>query len=442
VAKLDRAASSNEVLDMETEFCSVALDIIGKAVFNYDFGSVTKESPVVKAVYRALQEAEHRSTSFIPYWKLPFAKFYLKNLQDFDENMKLLNSVLNELIAKAFASQNRQDVSELESRDYGAGENASLLRFLVDMRGENATSLQLRDDLMTMLIAGHETSAALLTWTFFELGRNPALLRRVQAEIDAVLQGRAPTLEDMMNLPLLRSCLAETLRMYPEPPLLIRRALEDDTLPQGGAAGRIFLPRGTDVFISTWNMHHSPEFWEHPEVYNPDRFLRNFTNPKQADWAGYTPGSGKQMYPNEVHADFAFLPFGGGSRKCIGDQFAMMETLTTVALILQRFDVRLAVPAEQVGMRTGACTARTSPRVFPPSIRLIPDYGLPHYIGATIHTENGLMMRVTRREEPGPASSESAPVAESAKSPIRRSTAGGSKRKVSVTASATSAVAA
>jgi cytochrome P450 len=271
--------------------------------------------------------------------------------------MKLLNSVLNELIAKAFASQNRQDVSELESRDYSAGENASLLRFLVDMRGENATSLQLRDDLMTMLIAGHETSAALLTWTFFELGRNPTLLRRVQGELDTVLQGHAPTLEDMMSLPLLRRCLAETLRMYPEPPLLIRRALEDDTLPQGGASKRTFLPRGTDVFISTWNMHRSPEFWEHPEIYDPDRFLRNFSNSKQADWAGYSPGSGKQMYPNEVHADFAFLPFGGGSRKCIGDQFAMMETMTTVALILQRFDVHLAVPAEQVGMRTGTTNA-------------------------------------------------------------------------------------
>ena len=81
LAKMDQASQHGTHLNMETEFCSVSLDIIGKAVFNYEFGSVNKESPVVKAVYRALQEAEHRSTSFIPYWNLPLARYYLKNLQ-------------------------------------------------------------------------------------------------------------------------------------------------------------------------------------------------------------------------------------------------------------------------------------------------------------------------------------------------------------------------
>eukprot|EP01042_Synura_sphagnicola_P011303 gene11303-14449_t len=91
VQKLNSAAAGGDtktILNMETEFCSVSLDIIGKAVFNYDFKSVTKESPVVKAVYRALQEAEYRSTSFIPYWDLPFANRYLENLKEFEANMK------------------------------------------------------------------------------------------------------------------------------------------------------------------------------------------------------------------------------------------------------------------------------------------------------------------------------------------------------------------
>ncbi|KAJ1419557.1 cytochrome P450 [Ochromonadaceae sp. CCMP2298] len=182
--KLGDAADSGVVLNMETEFCS--------AVFNYRFGSVTKESPVVKAVYRALQEAEYRSTSFIPYWKLPFANKYLKNLQDFEANMDLLNNVLNELIVNAFATRDVQDVEELENRNYDEIENTSLLRFLVDMRGEESTSKQLRDDLMTMLIAGHETTAAVLTWTFYELSQNPELQRRVQEEVDTVLGGRRP----------------------------------------------------------------------------------------------------------------------------------------------------------------------------------------------------------------------------------------------------------
>ena len=353
VDKLNNAAESGLPLNMETEFCSVSLDIIGRAVFNYNFGSVNQESPVVKAVYRALQEAEHRSTSFIPYWNLPFANLYLKNLQDFEKNMKLLNGVLDELIAKAIESQDKGDVEELETRNYATMENPSLLRFLVDMRGEESTSKQLRDDLMTMLIAGHETTAAVLTWTFFELAQQPDLMARVQKEVDDVLQGRDPRFEDMTNLPLIRLCLAETLRMYPEPPLLIRRALEDDVLPKGGAKSTTFIPKGTDIFMATWNIHRSEEFWDEPLKYKPDRFTKNFTNPSQSEWAGYKAGSNKLLYPNEVCSDFAFLPFGGGSRKCVGDQFAMMEATATLALILQRFDLSLATTPEHVGMKTG-----------------------------------------------------------------------------------------
>ena len=82
IKKLNNAAVSGSSLNMETEFCSVSLDIIGRAVFNYNFSSVETESPIVKAVYRALQEAEHRSTSFIPYWNIPFARHFMKNLKD------------------------------------------------------------------------------------------------------------------------------------------------------------------------------------------------------------------------------------------------------------------------------------------------------------------------------------------------------------------------
>ena len=235
------------------------LCITGRAVFNYDFKSVTTESPVVKAVYRALKEAEHRSTSFIPYWNLPFAKYYMSNLIDFEANMKLLNDVLDELIIKAVETQNVADVEDLEKRDYSSMENPSLLRFLVDMRGEETSSKQLRDDLMTMLIAGHETTAAVLTWTFFELSQQPELYEKVRKEVDEVLKGKQPTYEDMANLPLIRLCLAETLRMYPQPPLLIRRALEDDVLPKGGAKDKTFLPKVPHSLIHayTFTTHHT-----------------------------------------------------------------------------------------------------------------------------------------------------------------------------------------
>eukprot|EP01040_Poterioochromonas_malhamensis_P000399 gene399-431_t len=367
ISKLEHASQTNEVLDMETEFCSVALDIIGKAVFNYDFGSVTKESPVVKAVYRCLKEAEHRSMTPLPYWNLPFANQLVPRLVKFNKDLQLLNTVLDELIIQALSSKNQADVEELENRDYDAMENPSLLRFLVDMRGEDTTSRQLRDDLMTMLVAGHETTAAVLTWALFELSQKPHLVAKAREELFAVLGDRDPTYDDVPNLPYLRLIIAESLRMYPEPPLLIRRALVDHTLPKGSAGFETKVMRGADIFLSLYNIHHSSEYWENPNEFDPERFLRPFNNPRHPDWAGYKPMNGT-LYPNEIHADFAFLPFGGGSRKCIGDQFALMESAVTLAMILRKYDFSLAIPPSEVGISTGA----------------------------TIHTKNGLMMRVKK----------------------------------------------
>ncbi|KAJ1391279.1 Cytochrome P450 [Sesbania bispinosa] len=153
-------------LDLEAEFSSLALDIIGLGVFNYDFGSVTKESPVIKAVYGTLFEAEHRSTFYIPYWKIPLARWIVPRQRKFQDDLKVINTCLDELITNA--KESRQD--------------ASLLRFLVDMRGADVDDRQLRDDLMTMLIAGHETTAAVLTWAVFLLAQNPSKMKKAQAE--------------------------------------------------------------------------------------------------------------------------------------------------------------------------------------------------------------------------------------------------------------------
>jgi cytochrome P450 len=355
---------------METEFCSVALDIIGKAVFNYDFGSVTKESPVIQAVYSTLKEAEHRSITPLPYWDLPLASILVPRQRKFSRDMALLNNVLDELIQKALANKNQASVEDLEKRDYDSMENPSLLRFLVDMRGEESTSMQLRDDLMTMLIAGHETTAAVLTWALFELSQKPDVMKKAQREIDEVLGKRDPTFDDISKLSYLRLIVAESLRMYPEPPLLIRRALEDHVLPAGGTGkdGGFKILRGTDIFLAIYNIHRSPEFWKNPNDFNPDRFLEPFTNPDRPDWEGYTPNN-STMYPNEVHSDFAFLPFGGGSRKCVGDQFALMEAVITLAMVLRDYEFTLAMRPEDVGI----------------------------YTGATIHTRNGLNMKVKKR---------------------------------------------
>lgn len=174
-------------------------------------------------------------------------------------------------------------------------------------------------------------------------------------------------------MPYIRSVLAESLRLYPQPPILIRRALNDDILPAGlkGAQGGYPIGKGADLFISVWNLHRSPYLWKDPDEFRPERFSERFENPDfQGLWAGYDPASqGASLYPNEVASDFAFLPFGGGMRKCVGDQFALMEATVAITMLLRRYTFRLATRLEDVGMATGA----------------------------TIHTSKGLKCRVQAR---------------------------------------------
>uniref|UniRef100_A0A7C9CWR7 Unspecific monooxygenase n=1 Tax=Opuntia streptacantha TaxID=393608 RepID=A0A7C9CWR7_OPUST len=359
-------------LDLEAEFSSLALDIIGLGVFNYDFGSITKESPVIKAVYGTLFEAEHRSTFYIPYWKFPLAKWLVPRQRKFQNDLKVINDCLDGLIKNAKETRQETDVEKLQQRDYSSLKDASLLRFLVDMRGVDVDDRQLRDDLMTMLIAGHETTAAVLTWSIFLLAQNPTKMKKAQAEIDAVLgQGRI-TFDLIKKLEYIRLIVAEALRLYPQPPLLIRRALKSDLLPGGykGQKDGFQIPKGTDVFVSVYNLHRSPFFWDKPHEFEPERFLVPRTNEDIEGWSGFDPSrSPGALYPNEIISDFAFLAFGGGPRKCVGDQFALMESTIALTMLLQKFDVELKGSPEAVELVTGA----------------------------TIHTKNGLWCRVRRR---------------------------------------------
>ncbi|CAL1352180.1 unnamed protein product [Linum trigynum] len=359
-------------LDLEAEFSNLALDIIGLGVFNYDFGSVTKESPVIKAVYGTLFEAEHRSTFYIPYWKIPLARWIVPRQRKFHSDLKVINDCLDGLIKNAKDTREEADVEKLQQRDYANIKDASLLRFLVDMRGDDVDNRQLRDDLMTMLIAGHETTAAVLTWAVFLLAQNPTKMKKAQAELDAVLGQEKPTFESLKKLEYIRLIVVESLRLYPQPPLLIRRSLKPDVLPGGyqGAPDGYAIPAGTDIFVSVYNLHRSPHFWDRPNDFEPERFLVTKTNESVEGWAGFDPSrSPGALYPNEVVSDFALLPFGGGPRKCVGDQFALMESTVALAMLLQKFDVEL--------------------RGSPESVELV--------TGATIHTKNGLWCKLRKR---------------------------------------------
>ncbi|CAI7747340.1 unnamed protein product [Closterium sp. NIES-53] len=343
--KLERAADKGQVVEMESLFSRMTLDVIGKAVFNYEFNSLSKDTGIVEAVYVTLREAEVRSTSLFPYWKIPPLRVVMPSQRKVSDALTLINGTLNTLIAECKQTVEAEEEEFFE--EYLNKEDPSILHFLV-ASGDDVTSKQLRDDLMTMLIAGHETSAAVLTWAFYLLAQNPSAMAKLQAEVDLVLGDRQPSIEDFKKLRFTTRVINEAMRLYPQPPVLIRRALEDDVL------GGYPIKEGQDIFISVWNLHHSPELWQDAEAFRPERW----------------PLDGPD--PTEVTENFSYLPFGGGQRKCIGDVFATFEVTTAVAMLARHFDFSLAPGAEEVGMTTGA----------------------------TIHTTNGLLMTVSRRTPP------------------------------------------
>ncbi|KAK6147100.1 hypothetical protein DH2020_018012 [Rehmannia glutinosa] len=256
VEKLKPDVLNGSAVNMEEKFSQLTLDVIGLSVFNYNFDSLTTNSPVIEAVYTALKEAELRSTDLLPYWKA----------------------------AKC------REIVETE------GERIS--------EEEYVSSTQLRDDLLSMLVAGHETTGSVLTWTAYLLSKDPSSQRKAQEEVDRVLQGRLPTYEDIKNLKFLTRCINESMRLYPHPPVLLRRAQVADVLP-----GDYKVNPGQDIMISVYNIHHSAQVWERADDFVPERF--NLDSP----------------IPNETNTDFRFIPFSGGPRKCVGDQFALLKRL-------------------------------------------------------------------------------------------------------------------
>ncbi|XP_042449339.1 protein LUTEIN DEFICIENT 5, chloroplastic-like isoform X1 [Zingiber officinale] len=343
--KLDVAASDGEDVEMESLFSRLTLDVIGKAIFNYEFDSLTNDNGIVEAVYIVLREAEMRSTAPIPTWEIPIWKDISPRQKKVSQALKLINSTLDDLIAICKKMVEQEELQFHE--EYMNEQDPSILHFLL-ASGDDVSSKQLRDDLMTLLIAGHETSAAVLTWTFYLLSKSPEVVAKLQDEADSVLGDRFPTIEDLKKLKYTTRVINESLRLYPQPPVLIRRSLEDDML------GEYPIKRGEDIFISVWNLHRSPKHWVDAEKFNPERWLLDGPN------------------PNESNQNFSYLPFGGGPRKCVGDMFATFETVVATAMLVRRFNFQIAPGAPPVAMTTGA----------------------------TIHTTEGLEMTVTRRTIP------------------------------------------
>jgi cytochrome P450 len=168
---------------------------------------------------------------------------------------------------------------------------------------------QLRDEIVTLFIAGHETTALALSWTLYLLSQHPDVENCLRKELDVVLAGRTPTLIDLPKLTYLRKVLDESMRLYPPGWLTERKAITDDEI------GGYRIPAGTTLAITQYVTHRHPQFWDEPTKFDPERFT-----PQRS--------SGRPRY--------AYFPFGGGPRQCIGKNLATLETQLVLAMIVQR----------------------------------------------------------------------------------------------------------
>ncbi|MED6182116.1 cytochrome P450 [Stylosanthes scabra] len=337
VEKLQPDALNGTAVNMEDKFSQLTLDVIGLSVFNYNFDSLNSNSPVIEAVYTALKEAEARSTDLLPYWKI------IPRQIKAEKAVSVIRTTVEDLIKQCKEIVDAEG-ERIDDEEYVNDADPSILRFLLASR-EEVSSVQLRDDLLSLLVAGHETTGSVLTWTLYLLSKDSSALAKAQEEVDRVLQGRRPAYEDIKDLKYLTRCIIESLRLYPHPPVLIRRASVPDELP-----GSYKVNAGQDIMISVYNIHHSSEVWDRAEEFLPERF----------DMDG--------PVPNETNTDFRFIPFSGGPRKCVGDQFALLEAIVALAIFLQNMNFEL-VPDQNISMTTGA----------------------------TIHTTNGLYMKLSKR---------------------------------------------
>ena len=202
-------------------------------------------------------------------------------------------------------------IAERRKTEEDHGDLLSMLMLARDEEGDGArmTDEQIRDEAMTLFIAGHETTAVGLAWAWYYLAKHPDVTQRMQNEIDTALGGRLPTFDDVRELPYTRQVLSEVLRIKP-PAYLLDRYTTEDWEYNGHR-----IPKGKYIFIPPYLTHRHPEFWPDPERFDPERFT-----PEQI----------------EQRPKYAYYPFGGGPRFCIGEQFAWTEMVLILATMFQQ----------------------------------------------------------------------------------------------------------
>ncbi len=283
-------------LDIHAFWNTVTLEIVAKTLFNADIRGST--STIGHSLEEALEANKAQMAQPFPLpleIPLPGHRRLKKAIADMD-------GVVMKMIARE--RQHPGDYSLL-----------SMLVAAQDVDGSGMTDAQLRDEAMTLLLAGHETTANALSWAVHLLLENPATLERAQQEARTVLGGRGCTLEDMPRLIFIKQVWMETLRLYPPAWSIGRTALEDVTL------GEYAIPKHQNIILSQYVTHRNPVFFPDPEAFKPERWANDF---------------------EKTLPDYTYFPFSAGPRVCIGNMFADMEGLILLSTVLARVNLSKA----------------------------------------------------------------------------------------------------
>jgi cytochrome P450 len=300
-------AAQGAVIDLIPEMMRLTLDILMRTLFSLrpDDLKGGQYAEIFRALTVVLRDAERRIWSaFSPPRWLP-----IRRNREVRAALRVLDAFVFGLIDKRSAERAAGGPRDSEG---------DLLDLLLDNRGDR-TDRQVCDQFQSMILAGHETTANGLSWCFTLLSQHPESLRRLRGELQTVLGGRPAGFADLPQLPYTRMVFDETLRLYPPLWTFSRVAVADD------AFCGLRLPAGTNVMLNMFAVHRRPELWDNPEGFDPARFDPQRKNSQR----------------------FAYFPFSDGPRSCLGERFAILESMIALAGILGRFDLQL-LPGQRV----------------------------------------------------------------------------------------------
>ena len=334
-------ADGGAPLDIAGEMMALTLGIAGETLFGANVGALAGE--VAEALADALRAAP---LAFLPFGALAL-RLPIPLAQRFREARTRLDRVVFGIIGERRAAAARGEPADrgdllsmlLAARDDGTdpateGSAPGAGTGISTVDGDGLNDDELRDEVMTIFLAGHETTASALSWTWYLLGQHPAAESQLHAELDRVLGSgagrRPPSVDDLPALPYTRAVIAESMRLFPPAYAIGRMCVERTTL--GGYA----IEPGWGVLTSPWLAHHDGRWWPDAERFHPGRWL--------------------DAAANAARPRFAYFPFGGGTRICIGEQFAWIETTLVLATLASRWTARVA-PGTVVRPR-GAVTLR------------------------------------------------------------------------------------